>query len=457
MTTEAIFENTIDRLQLEIKEAKKSIFIAVPSFTNLLLFNELVLKAREGCKISMIVSSNMTNKLQDINFDLLTENKSFCIKVENSDKELSHNKFCIIDSSIVIIGSYNWGEKEENNFENVIITHGNALLAQQFISKFNGIRKQYFPNEPAVNAPFPLGKIVKRLEILKNYILLEDVEEFKRETDKLNEYDFNADLHEIITDVQQSEFTSAIKRIDLFITKNKQLSIWNDTEIITLKIEFQNLENQLSAIDNERVEYDKLLSNFHHRHTIELGNIILEILRLKMLKFKANKERFAEAERDESQYRTHFDVERKKCILELTEEEKLDLKKRFRKASILCHPDKVSDEFKNQAQNMFIELKDAYDSNDLKRVTEILQDLQSSSFFKSKSETLVKKDLLKAAIIKLRKQIKQIEDDIYKIKESDTYNMIIQIKDWDIYFEQLKAKLNEELEELRIELELNNS
>jgi len=453
MPTEAVFENILNRLQLEIKEAKKSIFIAVSSFTNLLLFNELLQKTREGCTISMIVSSNMINKNPDINFDLLTENKSFCVKVGNSDKELTLNKFCIIDYSTIIIGSYNWEKKAEDNFENVIITHGDALLAQQFISKFNEIRKQYHPNEPEANAPFPLGKIVKRLEILKNYILLEDIEELKRETDKLKDFDFNIDLYEIITDVHQSEFTSAIKRIDFFITRNQQLSIWNDTEIITLKIEFQNLESQLSAIDNERVEYEKLLSNFHHRHTIELGNIILEILRLKMLKFKANKSRFAEAERDESQYRTHFDVERKKCILELTGEEKLDLKKRFRKASVLCHPDKVSDEFKNQAQNMFIELKDAYDSNDLKRVTEILQDLQSNSFFKSKSETVVKKDLLKAAIIKLRKQIKQIEDDIYKIKESDTYNMVIKIKDWDIYFEQLKAKLNEELEELRFEIE----
>lgn len=225
MPTEAIFENIIDRLHLEIKEAKKSIFIAVSSFTNLLLFNELVQKTREGCTISMIVSSNTTNKNPDINFDLLTENKSFCIKVGNSDKELTHNKFCIIDYSIIIIGSYNWGKKEENNFENVIITHGDVLLAQQFISKFNRIRKQYHPIEPEANASFPLGKIVKRLEILKNYILLEDVEELKRETEKLKDFDFNVDLLEIITDVQQSEFTSAIKRIDFFITKNQQLSI----------------------------------------------------------------------------------------------------------------------------------------------------------------------------------------------------------------------------------------
>ncbi len=51
MQTEAVFENIAERIQLEIKKTKKSIFIAVAWFTNKYLFNELLLKAKEGCKI----------------------------------------------------------------------------------------------------------------------------------------------------------------------------------------------------------------------------------------------------------------------------------------------------------------------------------------------------------------------------------------------------------------------
>ena len=93
---------------------------------------------------------------------------------------------------------------------------------------------------------FPLNKIIKRLEILKNYIFLEDIEELDRETSKLKEYDFNLDLLEIIDDVKKEEFASAITKIENFISKNNQLSIWIDAEISALKLEIKNLENQLN-------------------------------------------------------------------------------------------------------------------------------------------------------------------------------------------------------------------
>ncbi|WPC10980.1 hypothetical protein LEQ04_09980 [Riemerella anatipestifer] len=48
------------------------------------------------------------------------------------------------------------------------------------------------------------------------------------------------------------------------------------------------------------------------------------------------------------------------------------MKKEFRKATVLCHADKVADEFKDAAQRIFIDLKEAYDTNDLKKVSEIL-------------------------------------------------------------------------------------
>ena len=48
MQTEAIFDNIAERIQSEILNAQKSIFIAVAWFTNKNLFNELVNKANEG-------------------------------------------------------------------------------------------------------------------------------------------------------------------------------------------------------------------------------------------------------------------------------------------------------------------------------------------------------------------------------------------------------------------------
>lgn len=453
MQTEAVFENIAERIEQEIGKAQKSIFIAVAWFTNKNLFNELLKKARNGCSISIIISDDSINQNSAIDFDQLMINHSRVYKVGNGDTELMHNKFCVIDYNTVITGSYNWSYKAESNFENVIITSDDTTLAEQFIAEFNHIRKRYYPDESKSDIVFPINKIIKRLEILKNYILLEDIEELKKEAEKLEPYDFNADLDEIIEDVRREEFALAIIKIQNFISKNQSLSIWIDPEVAALKFEIKNLENQLNAFDNEKIELERLLSEFQHRHAIELGYIILEILRLRKFKFKVNQAKYEEAEFDERQYQEQVNEEKGKEVYELTEDEKNEHKRTFRKATVLCHPDKVSDEFKLAAHEVFIELKAAYDKNDLKKVSDILSDLEKGNYFKYRSETVLKADLLKVAIAQLRRQIKTLETDIITIKQSDTYMTIISITDWDEYFSMIKGKLQNELEELILEVE----
>ena len=459
MQTEAVFENIAERILQEIGKAQKSVFIAVAWFTNKKLFNELVNKARSGCAISLIISNDKINLNSSIDFEQLLTSKSKVYKIGNCDTELMHNKFCVIDYSTVITGSYNWSYKAESNFENVIITSNDTTLAEQFISEFNNIRKQYYPDEIKEEILFPLNKILKRLEILKNYILLEDIEELGKETAKLKEFEFNSDLLEIIKDVRKEEFASAINKIQHFISQNQQLLIWADPEIAALKLEIKNLENQLNAYDNEKIELEKLLSEFQHRHTIELGEIILDILKLRKLKFKSDKTKFEEAENDERQYREQVDTEKLKDIFELTVEQKIELKKKFRKATVLCHPDKFVNEpieIQKQAEEIFKELNEANAKNDLQRVSEILANLEKGILSTSKGNKLTDKDKLRATVNRLRVKVKILEKEIIVIKQSETFNTIINIEDWDEYFNRIKEKLRHELEKLTQEIVSSN-
>jgi len=453
MQTEAVFENIADRIQSEIRKAQKSIFIAVAWFTNKDLFNELIEKAKAGCKVSLIISNDKINTNAHITFEFLEKYNSKCYKIRDGETELMHNKFCIIDYSTVITGSYNWSYKAENDFENVIINYNDTALAEQFISEFNEIRKQFYPDEPKAEVIFPINKIIKRLEILKNHIILEDLEELKKQTIKLSEYDFNTDLLEIINDIQKEEFASAITKIQNFINQNQLLAIWDDPEIAALRFEVKILENQLNGFENEKVELEKLLSDFHHRHSIELGDIILEILKLRKLKYKEDKEKHEEAEEDYRQYNEQFNEEKEKIKYELTEEEKLELKKTFRKASFMCHPDKIGDEYKDAAEKIFVDLKDAYDANDLNKVSEILNNLEKGNFFKAMSDTISEKEKLIAASAKLRMQIKTLESEIITIRQSETYQIIINIEDWDAYFKKTRELLEQELQELKAEID----
>jgi phosphatidylserine/phosphatidylglycerophosphate/cardiolipin synthase-like enzyme len=256
MQTEAVFESIGNRIEKELQQAKSTIFIAVAWFTNKRLFSSLVEKAANGCAVNLITTNDRINESSQIDFNDVNKGKLKVYKIGNGDTELMHNKFCVIDYDTVIAGSYNWSYKAESNHENIIITKGDSSLAWQFINEFNSLRKRYYPTEPTPYEVLPLAKIIHRLEILKNYVSLED----SLEKQRLKEYQFHPDIAEIIQLIEEKELAGAINKIQSFIYQNQQLTIWIEPELAALKLEVKNLENQLNAYDNEKADLEKVLA-----------------------------------------------------------------------------------------------------------------------------------------------------------------------------------------------------
>lgn len=452
MYIEAIFSNIANRILKEIESAEQSVYIAVAWFTNKLIFDKLLLKVKNGCKVYIIISNDKINENSQIDFELLEKFNGKIYKIGDGDTNLMHNKFCVIDHTTVITGSYNWSYKAESNHENIVINSNNTTLAEQFIKEFHCIVKKQFPNQTIEDFDFPLDKIIKRLEVLKNLIILEDIDDLELITKKLFIYKFNEDINSIVSFIQGKQYGKAITAIQLFISNYQQLSIWNDPEIAGIKLEIKILESQINAFDNEKIELEKVLSDFQHRHTLELGEIILEILKLRKIKFK-NQPREKESEEDFNNYQEQFDIEKQKKQFELTNEEKLNLKKKFRKATTFCHPDKVNDEQKEEAERIFINLKKAYDEHDIDTVNQILKDLESGKLFQSNADTISEKEKLKTILEQLKANLKRIEKEIIELKNNETFEVINSITNWDNYFTATKEQLKEELNNLTLEIQ----
>ena len=75
MQTEAIFENIAKRIIEEIKTANKSIYIAVAWFTNKSIYEQLLLKAKQGCSVQLIISNDKINEKSTIDFQLLEKSR----------------------------------------------------------------------------------------------------------------------------------------------------------------------------------------------------------------------------------------------------------------------------------------------------------------------------------------------------------------------------------------------
>lgn len=451
MHTEALFSNIADCICQELSQAESSIYIAVAWLTNRDLFEILVEKSKSGITVQLLLSNDEINQNSYLDFSRLKIGNSVAYLIGDGKTDLMHNKFCIIDRRIVITGSYNWSYKaEKNNHENIVITTDDFELADQFITQFKQIRDSYFSHQDSLE--FPVAKIIKRLEILKNYVILEDQEDIERESRKLSTYQFQQEIAQIIEALSRNYFSQAVELIESFIKHNHQIIVYGEVDIAALKLEIRHLEHQLNTYDDEKTELEKTLILFQHRHTKELGKYISRLLHLRKLKFIWDDEKFAEAEQDEREYNQQLEEENEKEIQQLSEEEQKTLKRAYKKASTLCHPDKVAEEMKAEATETFTKLKQAYEENNLELVQEILTNLEQGKFFKSRTDSISEKERLKLEIQRLREKIQQLEAEIYSIKESEEYQTIAEIENWDEYFAETREKLIEEIE--RIEREI---
>lgn len=290
------------------------------------------------------------------------------------------------------------------------------------------------------------GKIIKRLEVIKSLIALEEDDEINVHIVKLQQFVLTSELKSIVTMLQEKAYSKAVVAIADFIRQHNQVALYSDPEIEGLKLEAKVLEAKVNKLSDEKAELEKLIHDFGVRHNNELGGLILKLLRFKKNKAKGTTNE-AEAEKDYSDYSKEYEISKDKKINALTDDEQKELKLKYRRASKLCHPDVVSEEQKELAEKIFTELNKAYEQNDLQKVREILDNLEKGEFFVNKSDSINEKQLLKSEIEKLRSLIKLLTVEVQGIKASDAYTTISSINDWDIYFKETRQRLAEQLGE----------
>lgn len=287
-------------------------------------------------------------------------------------------------------------------------------------------------------------KIIKRLELIKNLISLEEESEIYSHVLKLKTLNINSDLEIIINHLQNKAYSNALTEIEKYVNKHKGVTLYVDPEIEAIRFEAKSVELQIQKLNDEKSELEKLIHEYNVRHNEELGELIIKILNYRKEKYKGTAQE-AETKKDYDDFFENYETTKEEKIEKLTDEEKKELKEKYRKASKLCHPDVVEEEKKAEAHKIFSELSAAYERNDLKRVSEILEDLEQGNAFKSKTDITNEKNSLIAELERLRKRLKELTEEILIIKSSETFLNIARIKDWDSHFAKTKNELQQQL------------
>ncbi len=457
MQTQAYFDDIQLQILYELRKANTSIHIAVAWFTDTEIFEQLCEKAASGVRVELMVVNDSINRNSSIEHERLRGLGGVFMMVGDKKKSsaIMHNKFCVIDGSTVITGSYNWSRQAQQNSENITVISDHPELARQFIQEFESIFERHSGKGVA---GADLSKIVARLEALRHVMTLDDADDIELQITKLKKLLAGSDdydeVNKIIGMTEDEQFDEAIAAIEAFVRSRKQITVYVDPEIPELTLELKSLEIQISTLEDEKSELEKLLHTFNYRHAIEVGELIRRILLLRRNSLKAEaeqdeskKEEFQEAQQDYDEYNHDYEEASKLQLFKITEAEQHELKAIFRACSVLCHPDKVADEFKDEATMLFAELNEANQKNDVPAVKAIYEQLQKG-IFAPMSATVSDAQKLHKQVVRIRGKVKELAVAISAIRMADAYRKVIAIEDWDEYFAKLKEQLQTELDRL---------
>ena len=463
--------------QLEL--ANSQINVAVAWFTDKEIFDVLCKKAQSGIKVSLVLVGDDINcgagRLNFVRLENLGAKVTF-LPTGSQDTPLMHHKFCVIDSKTVITGSYNWSKKARSNDENITVMTDSQEFASKYLHVFEELCIRVGQGGQKAASLMSADAVKRRLEMIRNLILLGDYEDVNAQIIKLKPVADEYKLSSMIELLNKGQYQEALELIHAYLSKLTALITIEDQEVPRLQFQLQILELRLESLSNEKAELERCLIVFNRRHDEVLGDLIKNVLQARAeyarLMFdmkqkeleqeaiqsekvqeeaKAAEEKAEEAEHTYQQYsQQHEQLQYEQAIPELDTQQEKELKTLYRKACNLCHPDKVPEDKKQLAHEIFVELQEAYKSNDIEQVANIYERVKKGDFKQTRASTLTKTEILKAAIAEIKYQLDKLLTELQVLQTSQSVQLMQRAgsneADWQHYFDGQYRLLKSELE-----------
>lgn len=372
-----------------------------------------------------------------------------------------------------------------------------------------------------------MNKIIKRLEIIKSAIELEDEEIIQQQLVHLQRESGDPVITAIAQAIETRRFSDAMREIATWLQNQRAITNWQDPAIAASKLELKALENQLRELIDTRNSRIQILDEFNDQYHLRLGPLMSRILELrKQLAASALRRQEAERRRREKDYlscqqyislavdrlaqlkqqwmgmdsasRAAVDIRQRiqqqtELITDLLAEireleadfsrqddsdtrqaqeeaaheyeeyqeqqqdaqhrfardqrlspdERNELKRLWRQASRLCHPDVVADELKEKAHQMMVQLNLARQNADLAAIRALLTQLQSGLEPMMASDRLNNLDHLRQKIQQLRIQIDALIKEIAGLEAENAWRLATSVRDKEAYFSEQERALAE--------------
>ncbi len=126
-----------------------------------------------------------------------------------------------------------------------------------------------------------MQEILKRLELIKASIALEDEDIIELQILKIKSLTYDEDVANILNTLEESDFATAVNAIEIYISKNTGLIVYEDQELQGLKLELKVLERKLQSLAERKNDCDADIDDFNREYSLKLGEVIRSILGLR--------------------------------------------------------------------------------------------------------------------------------------------------------------------------------
>lgn len=369
---------------------------------------------------------------------------------------------------------------------------------------------------------------IKRLEIIKNAIELEDDDIILSQLARLRSEAFDDELLSIVTALENQNYTAAMAAITAWLQSQRAMTQWRDPQVAASKLELKALEERLRDLIDRRNARVQQLDEFNDLYFSRLGPLMSQILQLRKTLAELNLRRQqAEARRREEDYRRcqqymsqavdvlstltqrwrelpadsvqaaetrkllqqqsdlianllaeaqelergltreeeeeparqardeaneeyekyreqHHDAEvRMRKGKALSEEDQNELKRLWRQASKLCHPDLVADDLKDEANTMMVQLNQAKQRGDVKAIRSLVARLQQGFEPIMASDRLNDLERIRKKMAQVREQIDTLASELAELEKEESWLLVSTLNNMESYFTQQEKALRE--------------
>jgi len=301
---------------------------------------------------------------------------------------------------------------------------------------------------------------IKRLEIIKNAIELEDADIIASQLPHLKNDARDSALLAIALALEEQRYGEAMADIIAWLQHQRAMVHWQDPRIAASKLELKTLEEQLCALLDTRNARITRLDAFNDLYMSRLGPLMTEVLRLRKVLAEATLRR-QEAQRrtgrDEpaidpvrddarEQYETWREQQQKAQQRRDLQEnmppaDRQELKRLWRQASKLCHPDLVDEALKTQANDMMVQLNQARQRGDLTTIRSLLARLMRGQQPLAAHDTLNDLTLLQRKMTAIKQQIAELLQELRTLERERAWLLISSLSDPEAYFRQQEKAL----------------